>query len=449
VFSVYLLRLTIFGVFLYNESMSDPDSEVDVAALHQALIDELIEKEALTSDEVTAAFRAVPRHLFLPDEPLTAVYTDRPIVTKRDNGRAISSSSQPTMMAIMLEQLAVQPGEQVLEVGAGTGYNAALLGQIAGEDGRVTTIDLDADTAAAARSHLQTAGVENVQVVCGDGAAGFAENAPYDCLILTVGGWDITPDWLAQLKPDGRILLPLSLNGPQMSVLFARDNGCLHSTSIQPCGFMRLRGPHAEPETTVKLDPAENIQLSRMGGRSLEQIRADETYAWLMSEPVDLDTTVSVTRREIWSSLTLWLALHEPDLIFLEDVDVQETSPVPYLYSMVSVADKKKALSTVGLYTPEGMAFLMQPPSHSPFSEEEEAYKTKSFSLFVRGFGLEDTAVHRLRAHILAWEQAGRPAPDNLYIQVDPISNNHHPVRSSLIVKKKWHQFTLQWQGIP
>ncbi len=429
--------------------MSDPDSEADVAALHQALIDELIEREALTSDEVAAAFQAVPRHLFLPDEPPTAVYTDRPIVTKRDNGRAISSSSQPTMMAIMLEQLAVQPGEQVLEVGAGTGYNAALLGQMVGENGRVTTIDLDADTVAAARSHLQVAGTENVQVVCGDGAAGFAENAPYDCLILTVGGWDITPDWLEQLKPDGRILLPLSLNGPQVSVLFARDNGRLHSTSIQPRGFMRLRGPNAEPESTMPLDPVENIQLFRMGnGYSMEHIRANEVYTWLMSEPLDLDTAVSITGREIWRSLTLWLALHEPDLIFLEDIDVPKTSPVPYLYSMVSVADKKKAVSTVGVYTSEGMAFLMQPPNASPFSQDEDD-RTAPFPLFVRGFGPGDTAVHRLRAHILAWDQAGRPDSDNLYIQVDSIANNHHPVGSSLIVKKKWHQFAVQWQGTP
>lgn len=427
--------------------MSDPDSEVDVAALHKTLIDDLIEREAIASDEVAGAFRAVPRHLFLPDEPFTAVYTDRPIVTKTDNGRSISSSSQPAMMAIMLEQLAVQPGEHVLEVGAGTGYNAALLGRLVGENGRVTTIDLDADTAAAARSHLQAAGAENVQVVCGDGAAGFAENAPYDCLILTVGGWDITPDWLAQLKPDGRLLLPLSLNGPQVSVLFARENGRLHSTSIKSCGFMRLRGPNAEPEFTLRFGPEENIQLSRMGdGRSLEHIKADVAYDWLASDPLDLDTAVTVTRREIWRSLALWLALHESDRIFLEDMNVQETSLVPYLYSMVNPADKKKWRATTGVYSPEGMAFLMQPPNTSPLPQDEEYWKAP-FPLFVRGFGPADTAVQRLRAHILAWDQAGRPGVDRLHIQVDPISKNHHPLESGLILQKKWHQFRLQWQA--
>src|SRR6266567_2264621 len=98
-----------------------------IATLHQQLIDQLKSNRHITSRSVEAAFRAVPRHLFLPNIALKEVYQDQAIVTKSLDERVVSSSSQPTMMAIMLEQLQLQPGQRVLEIGAGTGYNAALM----------------------------------------------------------------------------------------------------------------------------------------------------------------------------------------------------------------------------------------------------------------------------------------------------------------------------------
>ncbi len=104
------------------------------AELHQALVDQLLAMRSadsrarlIRSPAVEAAFRAAPRHLFLPEVPVEQVYRDEAIVTKRQDGVPISSSSQPAIMAIMLEQLALEPGHRVLEIGAGTGYNAALL----------------------------------------------------------------------------------------------------------------------------------------------------------------------------------------------------------------------------------------------------------------------------------------------------------------------------------
>src|SRR5581483_5459570 len=114
-------------------------------------------------------------------------------------------------MAIMLEQLQLKPGLRVLEIGAGTGYNAALMAHIVGETGQVITIDIDEDIVYNARLHLVTAGFERVQVICADGGAGYAHAAPYDRIILTVGASDITPAWRDQMKPNGRLLLPLTL----------------------------------------------------------------------------------------------------------------------------------------------------------------------------------------------------------------------------------------------
>jgi len=171
-----------------------------VRALREQLVDHLLDTGRIHSDRVAEAFQVVPRHVFLPGVEPTTVYTDEAIPTKRaPDGRAISSSSQPSIMAIMLEQLCVEPGHQVREIGAGTGYNAALLAFLVGETGALTTVDIDQDLVEQARDHLAAAGVSSVRVVCGDGANGYAESAPYDRIMLTVGADDVAPAWVDQL----------------------------------------------------------------------------------------------------------------------------------------------------------------------------------------------------------------------------------------------------------
>ena len=427
--------------------MSDANTQEDVQTLHQDLINDLVERKVIQSDDIEAAFRAIPRHLFLPDTPITAVYQRPPVITKRENGLPTSSSSQPAMMAIMLEQLAVRDGENVLEVGAGTGYNAALLGQLVGKNGRVTSIDIDPDIVAAAQSHLQNAGADNVQVVCGDGTMGFAENAPYDCLMLTVGGWDISPEWLAQLKPNGRIILPLSLNGPQLSVVFTRKNDQLVSSSIRPCGFMRLQGPHAELEFSHALESDGDIFISRFGEDfSSEHFKAATVQAWLATDTVQLNTAVDITMQDIFRSIVLWLTLNEPHIVFLEDRDVQQTTPVPFLYSMEILESKTRWMYSIGLCLADGMAFLMRPPTHQPFPKEQPEGKPQPFPLYICGFGSRDTAVQRLYQHILQWDQAERPQTTSLKITAVPIANIHFQSdKNSFLIKKKWHQFIVQW----
>src|SRR5438309_12058143 len=114
--------------------------------LNEALVASLETNGTLSDQRVAAAFRAVLRHDFLPGHALKDVYEDTAIMTKfGERGVAVSSSSQPAIMAIMLEQLRVGPGQRVLEIGAGTGYNAALLARLAGSEGRVVTLDFDED----------------------------------------------------------------------------------------------------------------------------------------------------------------------------------------------------------------------------------------------------------------------------------------------------------------
>jgi len=102
-------------------------------------------------------------------------------------------------MAIMLEQMELEPGHRVLEIGAGTGYNAALMAHIVGGEGLVATLDIDEDIVADVRKHIADAGLGNVTVVRADGGYGYPPDAPYDRIILTVGVWDLVPAWLEQL----------------------------------------------------------------------------------------------------------------------------------------------------------------------------------------------------------------------------------------------------------
>src|ERR1700733_14424303 len=173
--------------------------------MRERLATRVVASHRIGSERAAAALHAVPRHLFLPGQRPEAAYRDDAIVTKRDEaGQPISSSSQPAIMAIMLDQLDLAPGHRVLEIGAGTGYNAALMSHIVGPSGQVTRVHIDPETAEAARAHLASAGYPDVTVVCADGAEGYPADAPYDRVIATVGVSDLARAWLEQVTPDAR-----------------------------------------------------------------------------------------------------------------------------------------------------------------------------------------------------------------------------------------------------
>src|SRR5262249_8992204 len=155
-------------------------------AARARLVDELRDSGRLSSRAVEAAFRAVPRHGFLPEMVATEAYQDEAFVIKMGgDGMPVSSSSQPAIMPIILRQLGLARGNRVLEIGAGTGYNAALMAFLVGEGGSVVTVDIDADLAARARAKLVAAGYARVVVICGDGGFGAPDHAPFDRIIVT------------------------------------------------------------------------------------------------------------------------------------------------------------------------------------------------------------------------------------------------------------------------
>jgi methyltransferase of FxLD system len=218
--------------------------------LRRRLLAEMRAKGVLDSPRIEAAFLAVAREHFLPealaDGGLTAVYRDDAIATKRnDQGLPLSSSSQPSLMAKMLALLDVQPGDRVLEVGAGTGYNAALLAHLSGPTGRVTSIDIDPDLALRARRSLSGAGAR-ATVVTGDGREGHPPNAPYDRIIATAAADEIPKAWLEQLSEGGRLELPLRLDhgrgAIQLIPVLERHGDQLRSVGLTWGRFMPLHG---------------------------------------------------------------------------------------------------------------------------------------------------------------------------------------------------------------
>ena len=218
--------------------------ELEASERNEQLVEQLESSGTLRDPAVAAAFRAVRRHRFLPDRPLDEVYEDSAIMTKMgEHGLPVSSSSQPAIMAIMLQLLEPLRGHRVLEIGAGTGYNAALIACLVGDGGAVVSVDIDPELADRARANLAAAGIGRVEVVCADGAEGWRPGAPYDRVIVTAGADDLAPAWVEQLTEGGRLVLPLGLAGPsQQCVALVRHGRSLSGGQLCPCGFMPLRG---------------------------------------------------------------------------------------------------------------------------------------------------------------------------------------------------------------
>jgi len=324
--------------------------------LRRALVEALRPKGCLRSPGLAEAFAAVPRHLFIPHVSVDEAYRDQYIVTKRlPDGEAVSSASQPYIMAVMLDQLDVQPGHQVLEIGAGTGYNAALLAHLVGAEGRVSTIDIDADIAAAARAHLDAAGVANVHVVCADGWAGDPDGGPYDRIILTVCADDIAPAWRAQLGLGGRLVLPLSLAAVQVSVAFERRGDWLESVAVRPCIFMRLRGTAASPRRRVAVGPEPAPAVWPRGRHTVD---GAAVHALVRAPGHDLPTGLVLPASDLYGGLVAWLGLHAPTSAwFIAEGAAAKTGLVPALFD-----GSDEAASTFGFFEPAGWRSSSAPP---------------------------------------------------------------------------------------
>ncbi|OGN87610.1 MAG: methyltransferase, FxLD system [Chloroflexi bacterium RBG_13_46_14] len=423
-------------------SLSDANK---LTKLRNNLVDKLIDAGYIRSPIVEEAFRAVPRHLFVPGVDLEKVYSDNSIPTKHIDGKLVSSSSQPAMMAIMLEQLGLQPGHRVLEIGAGTGYNAGLIQHLVGDSGLVVTVDIDEDIVEGAREHLRSAGLGKVRAVCGDGGLGCADYMPYDRIILTAGAWDIVPAWLDQLKPCGRLLLPLEIkDGIQKSVAFERQDGYLESVSVRDCGFMILRGSFAklrESMSHFSLGPEPGLNISVNDG---VKVNSDEIYDMLSGLYQDLSSGVHTSPGEvIFGGLNLWLNLHESGLCSLSaEGQSVDRGIVPYFLAIQSI---QKVCGTIGLLGDEGLCVFVRPPEKNLSAEQPEGSET--LELFVRSYGSGDRLAGRLVEQVRAWDAAGRPSSNGLRIRAYTKDTDYIPSSGEYVIDKQWTKIVLDWDN--
>jgi protein-L-isoaspartate(D-aspartate) O-methyltransferase len=251
--------------------LQPPASPADQA--NQQLVDRLIAEGALWSPPLIGAFRATPRHRFLDrvfvyhrrrerwrelltreptPETLRLLYSDRALITRLSaGGRSqpvvpISSSSQPSLMAQMLEDLKLSPGLRVCEVGAGTGYNAALLAHVVAP-GPVLSVDVDREVLAEGWDHLRAFPERRVELRHADGRQGCPDAAPFGRIVVTAATPDLEPAWLEQLADRGLLQAPLTFApGLAFIVRGSVSEGAFHGRLTRAAYFMPLR---AEAET--------------------------------------------------------------------------------------------------------------------------------------------------------------------------------------------------------
>lgn len=203
----------------------------------ETMVREQIATRGIRDPRVIEALRAVPRHSFVPEPERSRAYDDAPVPIGQ--GQTIS---QPYIVALMTELLRAQPGDRVLEVGTGSGYQAAVLARLVSH---VYTIELEETLASTAAALLRDLKYENITVHTGDGYTGWPEHAPFDIVVVTAAPEQIPQPLIEQLQPGGRLIVPV---GPRFRVqqlqLIEKDAaGAIRTRDIAPVMFVPLRRP--------------------------------------------------------------------------------------------------------------------------------------------------------------------------------------------------------------
>ncbi len=185
-------------------------------------------------ERVLAAMAKVPREEFVPADQRAAAYTDNPLPIGYDQ-----TISQPYIVAFMTEQLQPKPSDRVLEIGTGSGYQAAILGELVVE---VYSIEIIEPLGKSAAATLQRLGYKNVQVKVGDGYKGWPEHAPFDAITVTCAPDHVPQPLIDQLKEGGRMIIPVGSFGDQELYLLEKKNGQLERRAVLPVRFVPMAG---------------------------------------------------------------------------------------------------------------------------------------------------------------------------------------------------------------
>jgi protein-L-isoaspartate(D-aspartate) O-methyltransferase len=248
--------------------------------------------ETPLSEATQQAYLATPRHKFVQryrrwgvkewsevnegnlEEHLATLYSDRALVLFGDDDADVPSTiSQPSFVLRMLDMLQLEPGQTVFELGAGSGWNAALIGRLVGPEGRVYSLELIPAMAQTAAATMEAMGIENVNVIEGDGGEGYAPGAPYDRAIFTAGAYDLPRPFFDQIKEGGSLLIVIKSGGGG-DTLFLLRKVYDHFESLEglPCGFVQMKGKyqldHLKPVELETLPEWPELQSKPVNKRS-------------------------------------------------------------------------------------------------------------------------------------------------------------------------------------
>jgi len=226
--------LVFLALILAACSEAKPPATTDLTAQRNAMVEQQIEARGVSDPATLEAMRTVPRHEFLPLRLREEAYADYPLPI--GHGQTIS---QPYIVAFMTEAIRPQPGEKILEIGAGSGYQAAILAQMGAE---VYTIEIVEPLAEMARQTLERLGYKNAHVLHGDGYRGWPEHAPFDAIIVTCAPDQIPADLVAQLKDGGRMIIPVGGGMNQELVLLRKHGDKVEKRSVLPVRFVPMTG---------------------------------------------------------------------------------------------------------------------------------------------------------------------------------------------------------------
>ena len=217
-----------------DQAAASASQQFDHEEARRRMVREQIEARGVRDPAVLGAMRTVPRHEFVLPEHRSLAYTDRPLPIGL--GQTIS---QPYIVALMTELLEPEPGDRVLEVGTGSGYQAAVAARLVGH---VYSIELLPELARSAAERLERLGVSNVEVRAGDGYLGWPEHAPFDGILVTAGADHVPPPLLEQLAPGARMVIPVEgAGGDQvLQVLEKREDGSVDVREVAPVRFVPL-----------------------------------------------------------------------------------------------------------------------------------------------------------------------------------------------------------------
>ena len=368
------------------------DYMADPHVLNNKLIDTLLTRGALSNGYIEQAFRNTLRHYFLPGKDLAAIYSNEAVVTSwsEDGKEPTSSSSQPEVMATMLDYMDAQPGQRVLEIGTGTGYNAALLASIVGSPPNVHSVDLVPEIVAQAAKNLESQGTFGIHFHCSDGWQGWPGGALYDSIIVTASSYDVAPAWFEQLRDGGRLVFPLEIStGNDRAVAFTKSGDTLELSHHSRCGFMRMRGGY---DTRVVNAIAAHARAIRRQNIEVETVPPD-------SNPN-------------WSDLAFFLSLYIwPRIVTVSNPENDVNR------KFIMTADRDFGRQTL-LECQSGWRI------HNSASEAE---------------------AQQLKSLLHLWYEAGKPSPARLHLTAYPIPTKQGEAKEEHVFRRKWFEYSVSW----